>query len=515
MKKWLPKIFILFGILLTSNVYTADLVQVYQQAFVSDPTFQRAIFQRCSTKEGVPISLAALLPTAGIKGGPYLQRTISSGDAVTTQTLTAKGYDFNLAIRQSIFDVRKWANLAGQFSLSKEADASLNAALQDLIVRVASAYFAVLNDEDNLRYTIAAKEAYAKQLEQVTQQFKVGLKTITDVYTARASYESSQAEYITALNTLQNDRENLRVITGVYYPNLAKLSEAFPLVSPCPADMELWVRTAGCQNWSIRADQYAADAARQNIKQQFAGALPTLDAEASYDRNYNFYNAHQRSFQGFLALDFNGSIKNQVRTVGLALNVPIVQGGLVIAQTRRAQFDYQVAIQRLELTIRNTFNTARQSFLGVISGISKVKADREAILSNQSSLEGLRAQYEVGTATLIDVLIQQQQLFRSQKQYATDRYSYVNNLLALKQAAGTLSICDLEIINRWLVNDRNVDPYPVSAIPIPKNPNCHCFNKNKIHVASKKAIIKTAHLKKTHLIKTARHKTRKHFKIVV
>ena len=60
--------------------------------------------------------------------------------------------------------------------------------------------------------------------------------------------------------------------------------------------------------------------------------------------------------------------------------------------------------------------------------------------------------YKVGTQTLVDVLNQQQNLYKAQTQYATDRYAFVNNILALKQAAGTLSFDDLCAINAWLTD---------------------------------------------------------------
>lgn len=237
-KSLLVLVSIFFSIAIQTTANAATLMDVYHQALMSDQIFYRAIYQRLSTKQGVPISLSALLPTLGAAYAPTIQKTESSGSANLIGNNTQRGYTISVTLSQTLFDFSKASNLASQFNISKEADATLNAALQDLMVRVASAYFAVLNDEDNLRYVIATKEAYAKQLDQVSQQYKVGIKTITDVYTAQASYDNSVAGYITAQNTLADDKENLRVITGVFYPNLSKLSEDFPLISPHPIDVK-------------------------------------------------------------------------------------------------------------------------------------------------------------------------------------------------------------------------------------------------------------------------------------
>lgn len=459
MRKCLFILSIGFVLLFNSTTKAADLIEVFNQAFLCDQAYQQAIFQRLSDKEGVPISLSSLLPFAEAITTPYVTRGLSQGSNATFfGYTTVRGYTFNLNLRQSIFDFAKISNLAGQISFSKQADAAINAALQDLMLRVAKAYFAVLNDEDNVRYNVSNKQSYAKQLEQVQEQYNVGLKTLTDVYTARAAYESSKASLTSALNTLADDKENLRVITGIYYPNLAKLSEKFPLVTPCPSDMEVWVRTALCQNWSIKAARYAANVARQAIKQQFAGNLPTLEAQGNYQINYQRTITQTQQISSQLpffipGFAFNGSNKFSTATARVVLNVPLVQGGYVLASTRRAQWNYRIATSKLELQTRTTVNTARQSYLGIVSQISKVQSDIEAIKSSKSSLEGLEAAYQVGTETLVDVLNVQRLLFQNQTQYAADRYAYVNNLLELKAAAGTLSCQDLVVINSWLFRE--------------------------------------------------------------
>jgi len=454
-KRFLLSLALFCSPLITS---AADLIEVYQQAQVSDPTFQQAIAQRLATKEGVPISVAAILPNIALTANPTISRYGFSGSALQAvpvdditsifpRNLTTRTYTLNLGLTQTVFDFAKFSVVAQQVSLSSGADATLNAALQDLMVRVANAYFAILKDEDNLSYAEATKLAYAEQLDQIKQQYKVGLKTITDVYTAQASYDSAVANYIAAENTLVNDRENLRVITGIYYPHLASLSEQFPLIRPQPSNVDLWVKTAVWQNWTVRSSRCDVAQAREFIKQQVAGHIPTVNVQGNISRQYTENINGYRTFS-----DRNGPGTITDRSITLNLNVPIFSGGGVIAQTKQATYSYRVAQEKLEFTIRNTINTTRQTYNSLISGISQVQADEQAIKSNVSSLKGMEAGYQAGTQTLVDVLNQQQNLYKAQTQYATDRYAFVNNILALKRAAGTLSFDDLRAINVWLTN---------------------------------------------------------------
>lgn len=481
--------FILFCIQLSAHA--ADLVEVYNQALCSDPIFQQAVAQRLSTKEGVPIALAAILPSINLVAYPSATRSGYSGTLYTTtvpgfgnvlqpRNNTRDAYTLTLTATQTIFNFSQFSALAAQYDLSQGADATLNAALQDLMVRVSAAYLAILQDEDSLRYSEAAKIAYAEQLDQVQQQYNVGLKTITDVYTAKASYDSAVANYIGAQTTLTDDRENLRVITGRYYPYLKKLSDDFPLTTPQPADVEEWVEIAQCQNWSIKASRYNVLSARQIIKQQLAGHLPTIQLQAEMDRLY------QNNINGYNTFNLrNGPGTETDRIIGLNIVVPIVSGGGVIAATNQASYNYEIAQQQLEQTIRNVINNTRQSYLGIILGKTQIGADKQAIKSNISSLAGMEASYRVGTEILVNVLNQQQKLYQAQLKYAQDRYQFVNNILRLKAAAGTLSCKDLRVLNVWLVDHTTMDTEPKRKVDERKHDQKHKIKHNIKHKKDK------------------------------
>ncbi|MDR3490690.1 MAG: TolC family outer membrane protein [Gammaproteobacteria bacterium] len=459
MKKYFALTMItLLSLNMSAGAAAANLLHVYEDALSNDPVYQQAIAQRLSDKEAEPLNLAPLLPQAVITGGPALNKQHFSGSASPISSTTSKGYLFTLALTQAVFDFGKFAALSGARAASKEADATLNAASQNLILRVAQAYFNVLKDEDNLAYSLSNKKAYAKQYDQANQEFKVGLKTKTDVYTAESSYAASTANAIAAETTLAVDKETLRAITNHVYSSIAPLSEKFPLISPQPADMDAWVKTALMQNWSIKAAQLASVSAMETIKQQRAGHFPTLYAQGSYSAGYN------NNFAGAgiaTSVDPNttGTVpgvfiptKTHTTNASLSFNlgIPLSSGGAVIAGTNQAKYNYQVAMQNLEKNIRETTTNTRQTYLNIMAGIQKIRADKQAIKSAISSYEGIEARYQAGTETLVDVLNQQRKVYEAQTYYTTDRYAYVYNILALKQAAGTLSQEDLVAINSWL-----------------------------------------------------------------
>lgn len=476
----------------------ADLLDVYRQALISDPIYQQAINQQLSTSEGVPLSIAQLLPNISLSFDPSVTRQAFSGSTVSNTALsprnnTQQAYSLALSATQTIFNYAQFAGVQGALATSKSACATLNAALQSLMVRTSNAYFTVLQDEENLSYAEATKLAYKEQLDQAQQYLDVGLKTKTDVYTAKASYDSAVAQYIAADSQLANDKENLRVITGKYYSHLSRLKKDFPLVTPAPKRIDAWVSKAQAQNWAIKASQYTTDAALATVRQQYGGHLPTVTLQGTLDRQYQL---NINGYSNNLIDQRPGPNTQTDRGVTLDMTLPIFQGGGVVAATNQAIYNYKVAQQQLEQTVRGTLNTTRQSYMNILSSISQLIADQQAIKSNISSLEGMETSYHVGAETLVNVLNQQQKLFQAQVQYAEDRYAYVNNVFALKQAAGTLSFNDLRAVNAWLTSQPETNkPHRIRRTMTQSKQTNTIMKKVS---AKKKIINKLAHNKPQH-----------------
>lgn len=422
-------------------VWAADLMDVYQQAAQSDPVYQAAVSTRLSNREALPQSIAVLLPNISGTANTTGNRTAAAGSVNPnkpdgTYHYNSKGY--TLTLNQPLINFSDWMQVSQAHYTAKEADATLAAAAQDLIMRVAQAYFNVLYAQDNLRYVQAEKAAYARQLDQEKARYSVGLDAITSVYNAQASYDAAVASEITAQNTLHDNQEALRQLTGQIYPSLDVLKIELPLLTPQPNNVEQWVDTATQHNAQLIASTYTMEAARQNIKINFGDHLPTLSAVGAYGRT---------SSNGPSS---TGAGNEDGRTIGLQLSVPIFSGGATSSQVRKAQDDFQTASANRENQYRQTMVTTRQKFNDVLAGISKVDADRQAILSAQSSLDSTEESFKVGTRTIVDVLNAEQALYQAKSNYSQDEYSYLVNTLLLKQAAGTLGPNDLVAINHWL-----------------------------------------------------------------
>ncbi|HBS51957.1 MAG TPA: type I secretion protein TolC [Coxiellaceae bacterium] len=436
----LSTILILCGNLVFTTAFAVNLMDVYKKALVSDPTFKAANATWLANRENLAIARSKLLPQLTASGN--ISRTREQNESPLTNG-TSISYDnnsgYSLQLTQTIFNFGNWANVWGAQATIKQAEATFLAAQEDLLQRTATAYFNVLQAKDTLYYTKANKEAVARLLNQAKHKFDVGLIPIADLEDARATHDTAVASEIAAINDLSNAFESLSEITGVRYLSLDSVKADFPLISPQPADIEKWAKAAEQQNFDIIAARFASIAARENVKQQNAGHLPTLTASGSYAYAYDGNLYPQNSFN-----------RNKTASVGAQLSVPLFQGGGVVAATRQADYQYQQALANLDLASRSNISKTRQAYLGILSNISKIKADKQAIKSAKSSLRATQASYTAGLRTMADVLTAQTQLYNAQNTFATDEYNYINQLLQLKQLTGILNADDLSQINSWL-----------------------------------------------------------------
>jgi outer membrane protein len=447
--------------LVAAPAWAEDLLTAYNQALQNDPTFKTAEASLQATRELLPISRSYLLPS--ISGSTNIGRAHinqTNGDHSTAFDQKIRQYALN--VNQVLFDYRAWAGLKNANAQVKQGYANYNAAVQNLIVRVATAYFAVLQAHDQLVATQAQKRSLQEQLNQTQEQFKVGLIPITGVQQVKASYDATVAQEIANQATVADKLEELRAITNVFPTQLMGIQHNPPLVAPVPQDINAWADTATKQSYALKASYYEMVAAKENVGIQRGGHFPTVSATGSYSYTNQNQAANGSSASGIvLSPNFNHSV-----TVGVGVDVPIFSGGQVSAQTRQAAAQYAQASAQLEQTHRSTLTQTREAYLGVISGISKLKADQQAIVSNQSSLDSTKAGYQAGVNTITDVLQQQSNLYNAQTALANDQYNYLISLINLKQAAGTLAPEDVEVLNSWLSKPLDFSAYDFNNHPL-------------------------------------------------
>jgi outer membrane protein len=322
-----------------------------------------------------------------------------------------------------------------------QVEALFGQATQDLIVRVAQAYFDVLASQDSLAFIQGQKAAIAEQLAQAKRNFEVGTATITDTHEAQARFDLATSQEIAAQSDLEIRKRTLQQIVGKFPEQLAPLKANIELNPPKPNSMEDWATAASSQSYPVRAQEAALEVAVREIDRVRAGHLPTLNLVGNAAVSSSNLNTTAAVNTAQDATNLN---------IGLQLAIPLYAGGNVSSLVRQAVANREKVQQDLESVRRTAALSARQSFLGVTNGMAQVKALEAALVSSRSALDSNKLGYEVGVRINIDVLNAQQQVFSTLRDLSRARYDTILNGLRLKSASGTLTDGDVEDINRLL-----------------------------------------------------------------
>jgi outer membrane protein len=419
-----------------------DLLTVYRDALAYDAVYAAAKHSLEAGKEKGPQGLALLLPRLDLTARADRIRTeVESRDPliVPNSSRSPESAGFTLTLTQPLFRRQNWLQYSQGEVLVRQAEATFTQAYQDLVLRVAQAYFDVLGAADTLELVRAQKVAIAEQLEQAKRNFEVGTATITDTHEAQARYDLSASQEIQAQNDLEARRRQLQLITGKEHRELKTLRPDIKLPPPNPDSMEAWAELAEKQNYTVLIAEAAAEVAQLEARRNSAAHLPTLDFVATHGQT------------GQTATTDSSVGRDTTTTViGLQFAMPLYQGGGLTSRSREAAALSLKSKEDLDNARRAAVLLARQIYLSVINGIAQISALEQALVSTQSALDSNKLGYEVGVRINIDVLNAQQQVFATRRDLALARYNVIVNHLRLKAIAGSLREEDIEAVTRGM-----------------------------------------------------------------
>ena len=427
--------------LLCAPVHAQSLMELVESARTYDTTWQAARAQLEAAARRADQAQAGLRPSAALTSGVTRAQTDVSRPGPDVEH-TANTQTLGVNASQPLYrPANRIAVEQGERGVDV-AQAQLDAATQDLLVRVSQAYFDVLAAQDTLTFVQAQKTAVSEQLASAKRNFEVGTSTVTDSREAQARYDLVIAQEIAAENDLRVKRLALDQLVGITGTTPKPLAQPVQLPSVQPDSVATWVDTARDQQPGVRQAAIALDIARLETKKAETGHLPTVDLQAGYNITRNPH--------GTITSPGVNSRTNSA-SVGVAFNLPLFAGYAVQNRVKETLALEEKAAADLETTRRNVAQATRAAFFGVQSGQGQVQALQAAEASSQSALDANKLGYQVGVRINIDVLNAQSQLFQTKRDLAVARYNVLLGTLKLRQAAGTLTQQDVEAINALLV----------------------------------------------------------------
>ena len=418
----------------TGSLKSENLSDVYELALKNDPLLRAAEATYRAGKENKAQGIAGLLPTLSI-GGSTNWNEYRIEEQLQDQ-YNSNSYYGN--INQPIFRLDKWFQFERGTALSESAEAEFAYQQQETMIRVASAYFNVLNSFDNLNAAEAEEKAIQRQRDLAKKRFDVGLAAITEVQETQAAYDLTIVSRIARQAQLDSAQETLTSIIGRDISLLSPLADDFEISLPDPLDRESWVSLGLKNNYQLRSAKLQRDAAQASARASASNHLPQIDLVGRISQS----TSKQGKFGGFIQNPLFG-VEQDTRQYSIQFNLPLYAGGAISSARRQAYANYDRSKEQAIYTERSTIRDVRSNHFGVQTQVANVTARKQALASAESALKATEVGYEVGTRNTVDLLDAQKRLFQAQRDYASSRYEYIISMLRLKASVGSLNPNDL------------------------------------------------------------------------
>lgn len=445
---------------ITTPTYADNLVDILELALDNDPSLRQARAIYRANRENMIQSRSTLLPSFGVGGttsrqtsgptdslyitNPVTGEVIRQDDHSFQPGINSHGWGANLS--QAILDLPNWYNY--QSAKASDRAAAMDFALQeqDLIFRVALAYFDVLRAIDLLETNIQEEEAALTSLEQTRRREEVGLDTIIDVNDSQAAYDLARNTTILQRDILQSRYEALEAITGQSHPSIDVLREDFPIVN-ADGSLEDWEDMADSNSLAIASAEYNLEASKLTLRSRKTDRYPTISLNGTYQHFVT-----QPIVRDGVTIGGGASDRTDL---SLTLSVRLYSGGAIRSRRRAAEYNVMAARESLEFTRRQLTQNIRNAYRRVNTDVLVIAQRQQSIISAQSALDQTVLGVEVGQRNIVELLRARENLYRALRQYADSRYDYVLDTLALRQISGLLTPQDIIDLNVWLEADQS------------------------------------------------------------
>ena len=420
-----------------------DFRQVYQAALEQDASIRASRAAADSGRERLPQARAGLMPQVSANAGRNFNDLNSTSPNILGELTTTNDKYFSdtkaVQLRQPLVNMQRWQQFEQAKFLVAESEATLDRDLQNLVVRVAGAYFEFLMADEQLELVLAQKKMYTALVDAAKKGLAAGSGTRTDIDDAQARLDMASAQELEARQNQDQTRRQLEVLINQPVGSVAKLNvPALKLVGPQPANLDEWTLRAEKNSPEMKAMQARLDAARREVSKSQAGHLPTLDAIAQWS-NSGSENITR----------INSRYEN--KSIGLQLNVPLYSGGYVNSTIRQAVAEQTRAEESLEALRRDLGVRVHKEYRGVSEGVMRVRALEQAVRSAQQMLMSTQMSLKAGSRTQLDVLNAQQQYTLALRDLAQARLIYLMSKVKLASLAGDDAVASVDDVNASLV----------------------------------------------------------------
>jgi TolC family type I secretion outer membrane protein len=404
------------------------LLEAWRLAIDNDPTLRAAWAGAAAGRERLPQANSQLLPNVSASAARYNNDVNRDALDAQSQSISSRNRYISrnetLTLRQPILRQQNRVGIRQANYQVEDAEAVLEREVQNLAVRVAGAYFDLMQARDQAQLLESQSEFLQSRLTAASRAIASGTGTRTDLDDAQARFDLNRAQRLEATQAIQARRRQLQALVNRPIGELSSLDPMrLSLVPPTPVSAEAWVLLAIDNSPEVRSARARLDAATEEVNRAKAAHYPTVDAVAQW----------QRSRSEVITQPQTGYTNS---SIGVQMNLPLYGGGYTESTIREARAQQVRLSEVLEATQLDLGVRVHTEYNAITEGIDRIKALEVAARSAEVALDSARKSVLAGVRSSLDVLNAQQQKVQVLRDLAQARYGVLLSRVRLLSLVG-------------------------------------------------------------------------------
>jgi len=405
-----------------------SLMQVYYDAIKNDPTYLAKVANKRRDLTGLAEAKSHLLPTiSAFANRQQIEESLTAPQLpfVVQGSTNYSRFAYGIEFSQVIFNRELFASYSGAKIQASIDQIDLLSIHDELILKVANAYFEILSAEDAALLANANVETTSEHHDLISEQLKTGSATNADLQLSKARWLLAVADQTIANNQHQIAMTNLAAITGKKYPQLQPIKEPDNLLSMLDSTNNPELVIEGNLDY-IRAN-LKSEIAKRSLISAKAKRYPTVELVMNYGENDN---------NGSLS---GASSESSNFTAMLQASIPIFQGGRTKSSISAAKHGLEAKQQELKGAKVNAIGNHSTLISEVRALHSRILALNLASEASQLALDSKRKMYEAGVEDNLSILDAQRDAFQTRLDERKSFYEFLSKWLEYQNLLGALT----------------------------------------------------------------------------
>ncbi|KGF78260.1 hypothetical protein IA69_31335 [Massilia sp. JS1662] len=373
-----------------------SLMEAIERALCRDPQTRQAWADVKLQAAQVGIAQAAYLPTlnasSSVSKSQYTETVRDLPTLSYVNHMTTRDTALNLSWTLFDFGLRR-ATLENARQLLAAANATQDAALQNVFASTAQAYYQVVSTQATLEARVEAEKAARENFLAADARYKAGAGALADKLQAQTHYAQATLDRVRADGDWKSARGALTIAIGV--PTDAAIAvdsenHALPDTTFVQS-IDILMREAKLQHPSLLAAEAQLRAAQANVAAAQAQGRPTVSMIGNLDRNDQLGQYPNDTF-------------TRNKSIGIQLNVPLLNAADHAYRVSAARAQAESKAAALASVEQQVALDVWKSYQQLETETADVKASNEFFETATQSYKVAQGRYKAGIGTILELI---------------------------------------------------------------------------------------------------------------